>query len=310
MVLEPGPGRLVRRPDRLALEEPLEVRLASPSGPGSLGVTMRTPGNDMELVAGLLLAEGIVDGVEDLAGIAYCAGGPAGADRCARQGTVAVPTVRGAVLPAAAAVAGADGAAGRDRADRAAGRDGFNALVATLRRPPRRPLRERHTVTSSSCGVCGSASIEALRAAGHPVIGAGPEVPLDWLCGLPDELRRHQRSFDDTGAVHAAGLAEPRLGLLAVREDVGRHNAVDKVVGWALLAGSVPLRGAVLVVSGRVSFEIVQKAVRAGVGVVAAVSGATSLAVALAEDVGVTLVGFVRGGRCTVYTGPERLVVR
>lgn len=273
MVFAPGPGRLVRRPDRLAVEEPLEVRLSSPRGTSTLGITMRTPGNDMELVAGLLLAEGVIDGADDLASIAYCVGG-----------------------------AGRGSAADRDP-------NQYNVVTARLRRPPRRAGRERQTVTSSACGACGTASIDALRAVGHPVIGPGPRVAVDWLCALPGLLRREQLCFDETGTVHAAGLAEPGGELLVVREDVGRHNAVDKVVGWALCERRLPLGDAVLVVSGRVSFEIVQKAVRAGIGVVVAVSGATSLAVALAAELGVTLVGFVRDGRCTVYSGPERLAV-
>lgn len=268
MVFEPGPGQLVRRPDRLAVEEPLEIRVSGPDGATTLGVTMRTPGSDMELVAGLLLAEGLVDGVEDLARIAYCVGERTG-----------------------------------DAVQR------YNVVTAALRRPARGARRERRMTTSTSCGVCGTASIEALRAVGHPPVRPGPTVALDWLCQLPEAMRRQQRSFDDTGTVHAAGLAEAGGSLLAVREDVGRHNAVDKVVGWAMLAGRLPRAALALAVSGRVSFEIVQKALRAGITVVVAVSGATSLAVSLAEDSGITLVGFARGGRCTVYAGPQRLRV-
>jgi len=262
------PEGLMRHPDRLAVEEPMEVRFESPAGRSVLGVTMRTPGNDMELVAGLLLAEGIVDRSEDLVTLAYCVA----ADVAAEQR--------------------------------------YNVVTATLRRVPRRAGRERSMVVSSSCGVCGTASIEALRSSGYPAVGPGPEVDLDWLCTLPDLLRQGQTAFDATGSVHGAALARAAQSLEVVREDVGRHNAVDKVLGWAMLQGKLPMADGVLVVSGRVSFEIVQKALRAGVPVVVAVSGATSLAVDLAEESGLTLVGFVRGDRCTVYAGRQRLLVR
>lgn len=265
MVYVPESGVLVRRPDRLAVEEPLEIRLKGPTGASTLGVTMRTPGSDIELVAGLLLSEGIVDDAGDLGRIAYCTD------------------------------------------DNVVESQRYNVVTATLRRPPRRTERERAMLVSSSCGVCGTASIDALRSTGHPPIPAGPEVPLTWLYELPDRLRAMQRSFELTGAVHAAGLARANGEMLVVREDVGRHNAVDKVMGWAMLGGRLPLSDVVLVVSGRVAFEIVQKALRAGVPVVAAVSGATSLAASLAEETGITLAGFVRDRRCTVYSGPHRL---
>jgi len=266
MVFERRAEGLVRRPERLAVEEPLEVRLQSPVGASTLGVTMRTPGSDMELVAGLLLAEGVIDGPDDVARLAYCV------------------------------------------ADDVTAEQRYNVVTATLRCPPRRAGRERAMLVSSACGVCGTASIEALQSAGHPPVGDGPQVALNWLALLPDQLRRQQRAFDATGSVHGAGLV--RSGgerLLAVREDVGRHNAVDKVLGWAMLQRQLPMADGVLIVSGRVSFEIVQKALRAGVPVVVAVSGATSLAVDLAEQSNLTLVGFVRGERCTVYAGRQRL---
>jgi len=265
MVYVPESGVLVRRPDRLAVEEPLEIRLKAPTGASTLGVTMRTPGSDIELVAGLLLSEGIVDDAGDLARIAYCTD------------------------------------------DNVVESQRYNVVTATLRRPPRRTERERAMLVSSSCGVCGTASIDELKLTGHPPIPTGPQVPLTWLCELPDRLREMQRSFELTGAVHAAGLARANGEMLVVREDVGRHNAVDKVMGWAMLGGRLPLSEAVLVVSGRVAFEIVQKALRAGVPIVAAVSGATSLAAGLAEETGITLAGFVRDGRCTVYSGPQRV---
>src|ERR1700728_5517817 len=147
------------------------------------------------------------------------------------------------------------------------------------------------TVTSSACGVCGTASIDALRAVGFPVLGDGPHFALSVLTELPEVLKAGQRTFEVTGAVHGAALVDATGAAQVIREDVGRHNAVDKVVGWALLNHRMPLSNAALVVSGRVSFEIVQKAARAGLSMVVAVSGATSLAVALAEEVGMTVVG-------------------
>lgn len=260
-----GQDGLARRPDLLAVEEPLEIRLRSPAGSSTLAVTMRTPGSDMELVAGLLLAEGIVDGPDDLVALTTCAG------------------------------------------DEAPGDQRYNVVMTTLRGAPRQLGRERALVTSSACGVCGTASIDALLAVGWPALSSDITVPLSWALSLPGQLRAQQRSFDQTGAVHGAALATAGGSLVVVREDVGRHNAVDKVLGWAMLRRLLPMSKAALVVSGRVSFEIVQKALRAGVPMVVAVSGATSLAVELAERSGLTLVGFVRGERCTVYSGRDRL---
>jgi FdhD protein len=210
MVFEPRNGVLARRGDRLAVEEPLEIRLEAPTGASTLTVTMRTPGNDMELVAGWLLAEGIVEEAEDIAQISYCV----------------------------------DAANGGDQR--------FNVVTASLRVPPRQSGRERMTVTSSACGVCGTASIEALRAVGFPPLGDGPTLALSTLTDLPELLRAGQRTFQVTGAVHGAALVDATGTALIVREDVGRHNAVDKVVGWALLNRYMPLTGTVLVVSGRV----------------------------------------------------------
>ena len=149
----------------------------------------------------------------------------------------------------------------------------YNIVTATLTVPPGVTSVARHVLTSSACGVCGSASIDAVRLCGHPPIGPGPLVDLDTLLALPDQLRQGQRGFDKTGGLHGIGLFTAGGGALALREDVGRHNAVDKVVGWALLEGRLPVSECVLVVSGRISFEIVQKAVRAGIGVVVAVFG-------------------------------------
>ena len=165
----------------------------------------------------------------------------------------------------------------------------------------------RSGIVSSACGVCGSASLDALHERGLCRIADDVTVPLDVLYGLPDALRSAQGVFEVTGGLHAAGLFAADGSLVATREDVGRHNAVDKLVGWGVLADRLPLSGTVLMVSGRCGYEIVQKAVAAGIPVVASVSAPSSLAVAVAEDFGVTLVGFLRGRRCNVYAGRERL---
>jgi FdhD protein len=266
-VYEPRGGRLVGRADKLAVEEPLEIRLSDPDGSTSrLSITMRTPGHDFELVAGFLLSEGVISSREDVRKIAYCLD----EDLSEEQR--------------------------------------YNVVTAELAVPAGVTNIERLTVTSSSCGVCGSASIDAVRLCEHPPFGPGPRVPFDVLKTFPDLLRSGQRAFESTGGLHGIGLMTAAGEVLALREDVGRHNAVDKVVGWALMNDLVPLQDIVLVVSGRISFEIVQKAVRAGIPFVAAVSAATSLAARLAADQDMTLVGFIRGDRCTVYAGRDRVV--
>jgi len=260
-----------RRPDELAVEEPLEIR-ASVALPGSAGthletlsVTMRTPGNDFELVAGWLNAEGVLASPSELRGIRYCTD------------------------------------AELDDEQR------FNVVTADLAASVLDRLRPRRTTSTSSCGVCGSASIDALCGAGHPPLQDGPTVAWHHVAELPDQLRAAQRQFSSTGGIHGAALVSADGEVLVVREDIGRHNAVDKVIGWALLAGRLPLSTALLVVSGRSSFEIVQKALRAGIPIVAGVSAASSLAVRLAEQAGLTLVGWVRDGRGTIYTRPDRV---
>ncbi|HSR22187.1 MAG TPA: formate dehydrogenase accessory sulfurtransferase FdhD, partial [Candidatus Eisenbacteria bacterium] len=251
------------REEHLATEEPLEIRL----GDRRLTVTMRTPGADFELAAGLLHAEGVIKSGADLRSIRYCVD-PALEDT-QRYNVVTV-----------------------DLADSA------DAAVAGL---------ERSFLASSACGVCGKQSLEALRTVGARPVEDGLVVPATVLAGLPDRLRGGQRLFERTGGLHAAGLFTAAGDMVAVREDVGRHNAVDKVVGWALLQGRLPLTGMALLVSGRTSYEIVQKAVTAGIPLVASVSAPSSLAVSLAEEYAVTLVGFVRDGRFTVYTGDQRI---
>jgi FdhD protein len=253
-----------RRPDRLAVEAPLEIRVESPTGSTTLGVTMRTPGADAELVAGLLHAEGIIAEATDLWRVRIGGSAP-----------------------------GAGGA------------EPYAVATAILRRSPRRAVRPRAVATSSACGVCGTAALDGLDVAPVPVPDGAAVDPV-WLCELPGQLRAGQQLFDGTGTVHGAGLAPVGGRLEVLREDVGRHNAVDKVIGWALLHQRLPVDGA-LVVSGRVSYEIVQKAARAAIPVVVAVSGATSLAVELAAAANITLAGFVRDGRATIYSGVGRL---
>lgn len=254
-------GENARRPDTLAVEEPLEIRV----GGRPLTVTMRTPGNDFDLVAGFLTAEGIIGAAADLTSMRYCA-----------------DTVEQNVL---------------------------DVVLAEGVRPPD-ASQERAFYTTSACGVCGKQSIEALRAR-NPYDVAPDAVALDpkVLVALPGRLRQAQRVFDRTGGLHAAGLFDSAGELLAVREDVGRHNAVDKVVGWALRADLLPLTGRILMVSGRASFELAQKALQAGIPALAAVSAPSSLAAQLAEDAGMTLIGFLRGESMNVYTGAHRIML-
>lgn len=259
-------GAFARRPDDLAVEEPLEVRLAPDSAARTLTVTMRTPGHDFELAAGWLLSEGVIDGPSGIRALRYCTD----------------PELDG--------------------------EQRYNIVTADLALPPGR-LVERLTLTSSSCGICGSASIEALRQLGHPALGEGRSVAWKTLLDLPEALSAGQRQFKATGGLHAAGLVSYEGELLVVREDIGRHNAVDKAVGWSLLESRFPLTDTILLVSGRTSFEIVQKAMRAGISFVAGISAASGLAARLADEEGMTLVGFLRGERCTIYAHPERIAL-
>ncbi|UBU14627.1 formate dehydrogenase accessory sulfurtransferase FdhD [Nonomuraea gerenzanensis] len=185
----------------------------------------------------------------------------------------------------------------------------YNTVTVRLRGPvPDLPALDRHFLTSSACGVCGSASLDALRERCAPVLAGPLKLTPEVLYGLPGALRKAQGGFGKTGGLHAAGLFCDDGALVTVREDVGRHNAVDKLVGWAALTGRLPLAGHVLMVSGRTSYEIMQKALAAGVPVVCAVSAPSSLAVELARKFGLTLVGFLRGERCNVYAGAERIL--
>lgn len=258
-------GHTGTREDVLAGEEPLEIRLNGTS----FTVTMRTPGDDFDLVAGFLVSEGVIWEPGQLISLRYCAG----VDEEGKQtfNVVDVQLRPGTVLPDTG--------------------------------------MERHVYTSSSCGICGTASIEAVRKSSHfDAAGDGVRLPLQLLAELPDRLREGQKVFDRTGGVHAAGLFSADGELLCLREDVGRHNAVDKVVGWALRKGLLPLRGTVLQVSGRASFELVQKAQLAGIPVLAAVSAPSALSVELAKDAGMTLIGFSRGTSLNCYSAPERIV--
>lgn len=251
------------RPDRLATEEPLEIRVDAPGGePGPLAVVMRTPGHDFELAVGFCLTEGVLDAAADLGDVRYCTG----------------PDVA----------------------------QEYNVVTVGVRRPVDLESRARAFAAGASCGVCGKATLDQLAVDCAPV-GPGPVVDLATLVALPDRLRAGQALFDATGALHGAALTDASGAVLAVREDVGRHNAVDKLVGHAALADRLPLADTILVVSGRTSFEIVQKAARAGIPIVVAVSGPSSLAVATAERFGMTLVGFVREGHANVYTGAQRV---
>lgn len=185
----------------------------------------------------------------------------------------------------------------------------YNTVTVRLGRPlPDLPALDRHFVTSSACGVCGAASLDVLRHRCVPIPASGLELTPEILYGLPYQLRKAQGVFGKTGGLHAAGLFTGGGGLVAAREDVGRHNAVDKLIGWASMQERLPLRDHVLMVSGRASYEIMQKALAAGIPVVCAVSAPSSLAVDLAREFGMTLVGFLREERCNVYAGAERIV--
>jgi FdhD protein len=262
-------ARAVRRDD-LATEEPLEIRVADAGDRSgrTVAVTMRTPGADFELAAGFLYGEGVVATPADIVRLGYCTDPAMVAEQ---RYNVVTATL----------------AAGLGEFD-------FGGL-------------HRHFFVSSACGVCGKAGLDTLRRRGVGAVPAGPPVPVDTLYRLPSALAAGQSVFARTGGLHAAGLFTAAGQTVAVREDVGRHNAVDKLVGWALLASRLPLHEFVLVVSGRAGFEIVQKAAAAGIPVLCAVSAPSSLAVAVAEEFGLTLVGFLRGRRCNVYTGPGRV---
>jgi FdhD protein len=259
--------------DRLATEEPLEIRVTWPGAPARrVSVTMRTPGHDFELAAGFLAAERVITGAGDFHTVAYCT----------------------------------DNTLSRE--------EEFNVVTAELTRAPRHDPAERFSGTGagSACGVCGKQSIDDVLSCGHaadqPLARQwdGFTVPWDVAVSLPDRLREAQRVFARTGGLHAAGLFEADGTPVVVREDIGRHNTVDKVVGARLLAGERPGLP-LLCVSGRIGFELVQKAVNAGVAVIVAVGAPSSLAVQLARTAGLCVVGFARDQRCVVYAEPDRV---
>jgi FdhD protein len=269
-VAEHRADQVLRREDRLATEEPLEVRLAWPGARATrVGVTMRTPGHDFELAVGMLLAEGLLSPAS-LSTVAYCT----------------------------------DVQLTREQE--------FNVVTVTLSQPPPRDVPGRAgtvTAAASACGVCGTESIDdVLRLTGVQGRAAPVTVPAEVLRSLPGRLRARQRVFDSTGGLHAAALADASGELLVLREDIGRHNAVDKVYGARVLAGQ-PTATPVLVVSGRIGFEIVQKAVAGGAGLVAAIGAPSSLAARLAGEAGLGLVGFLSEERFVVYAGEDRIGV-
>lgn len=268
-VLRVRGGATHRDTDRLAVEEPMEIRLVyrrqGETRVQRLAVTMRTPGHDAELAVGFLVGEGIVRHSAEVLSVEHA------------------PLQGGQRDPNIVVVRLANGVT-------------FDASRL-----------ERHVYTTSSCGVCGKASLEAVAVTGVPVLGPGPVLAAEMVHRLPETLLAAQAIFERTGGLHAAALFSPDGELVSVREDVGRHNALDKLVGCAHLEGALPLADHLVLVSGRASFELVQKTLMAGVPVLASVGAPSSLAVALANEHGMTLCGFVRDGRFNVYVGSERI---
>jgi FdhD protein len=256
-------GVFVSRPDTVAGEEPLEIRIAGTS----ISTTMRTPGHDIELVHGLLHGEGIIAGREDVIAARYCAGVDS------------------------------------------AGQNTYNVLDVSLTDPgaAQAVIAPRAFVTSSACGVCGTSSIEALQRTTRYELQDFPIFDPAMITTLPDQLRSQQQVFRSTGGIHAAALVRPDGTVERVREDVGRHNAMDKVIGSALLADELPISDRALLTSSRASFELVQKAVMAGVGMLIAVSAPSSLAVQLATATGLTLIGFTSPQGFNIYSGAQRI---
>ncbi|MGB6484699.1 MAG: formate dehydrogenase accessory sulfurtransferase FdhD [Candidatus Acidiferrales bacterium] len=261
LVQEWNDGRVRAQQDYLVGEEPLEIRV----GKHALSVTMRTPSDDLDLAAGFLFTEGLIQRQEQIVSIGHA--------------TACKPTERGNIV----------------QVELAAG------VTLDLEK------MQRNFFASSSCGICGKASIDAVRARGVRPANSGFRVSPEVICRLPEALRAKQQIFGRTGGLHAAGAFNASGELIVEREDIGRHNAVDKTVGWALREGRLPLSECVLMVSGRGGFEIVQKAAMAGVPVVASVSACSSLAVQFAREMGMTLIGFLRDRRFVVYSGNERL---
>jgi len=262
-VTEWADGRLRRVQDSVAGEEPLEIRI----GDAPLAVTMRTPGHDLELAAGFLFTEGLIQSREQLASLEAITDG----SRASRGNVVVAQLANGVALDS--------------------------------------EQTRRNFFANSSCGVCGKASIDSVRSRLLRPPNAAFRVAAETLCQMPEKLGSSQDIFGRTGGLHAAGLFTQAGELIVSREDIGRHNAVDKVVGWALQENRLPLSDVVLLVSGRCGFEIAQKAIVAGVPVVGSVSAPSSLAAQLARELNLTLVGFLRGRRFVIYSGEERLIL-
>jgi FdhD protein len=261
-------GSAIRRFDRVATEEPLEIRVRTAGETRSVAITMRTPGNDFELAAGFLFCEGVIGGYDALTGISYCIDPAIDAEQ--RYNIVNV-TLAADELPA----------------------------LDTL---------ERHFTTTSACGICGKSSLEALRLRGIEPIETALRVGAGTITSLLERLRAAQGIFEKTGGLHAAALFDPAGDLVALREDVGRHNALDKLIGWALLERRLPLAEHIVMVSGRASYELIQKALAARVPLLCAVSAPSSLAVDLARAFDMTLIGFLRGSRFNIYANESRIV--
>jgi FdhD protein len=259
--------------DAIAIEEPLEIRLEhGPAGERkvqNISVTMRTPGNDAELATGFLFTEGIIKNASDIRATEHCF--IACADN--RENVIQVSLAENVI--------------------------------------PHLQNTERNFYTTSSCGVCGKGSINAIRTVSNYIDGQVDNnfISTEIITTLPDKLRRHQKVFADTGGLHASALFTTDGDLLLVREDVGRHNALDKLIGAAIKQYSLPLDKTVLLLSGRASFELVQKAAMAGINIIAAVGAPSSLAVQLAQEFNITLVGFLRGQRFNIYTAPQRILI-
>jgi FdhD protein len=257
--------------DSVAVEEPLEIQLsaAAPQGAAakSVSITMRTPGHDAELALGFLFTEGIIRSIDQVAAIEHV--GPVDADSELRN------TIRVEVRP--------DVRIDLDRL-------------------------QRHFYTTSSCGVCGKASLDALRVTGAKSLEhVRTTFRRDVIVTMPDKLREQQYLFSQTGGLHAAAVFDSRGEIVALREDIGRHNAVDKIVGWLLTEKRLPASRLGLLVSGRASFELMQKALNAGIPLLAAVGAPSSLAVQTAREFGMTLIGFLRNGQFNLYSGNERI---
>jgi FdhD protein len=253
-------GEVRRVVDYLAAEEPLEIRVNGVP----LTVTMRTPGHDLELTAGFLLTEGLIDDAGQLTGMC-----PVSSENTGKSNLV-------------------------------------EAEISDAQWDP--TSMQRNFFAASSCGICGKASIESIRRRGLRVSNPGFRVTAATLCSLADKLRSDQVIFEKTGGLHAAALFTAEGDLCVLREDIGRHNAVDKIIGWALLENKLPLSEHILMVSGRGGFELAQKAIAAGIAVMASVSAPSSLAVKLARELGLTLIGFLRGSRFVVYSHDDRVM--